>query len=265
MWLFWFIFVIVIDMEYVDQEKENIKMNNKKIIKTLGSAILVASLGITGCTVRADEMKTEKTKETRETRETVEETTEKETEEEDPCGCFYDEDDVDFTSYEFVSTNGELEGQMDYMERCPDWDSIDWDNLPDYEAVSTLRDIDSIEDEDMRALAHSYADEGYKINDPAYELEYGFAVGDGEYQFTIGFSAYRNDGEYSYYINTYKMNETLFDYFLVEGYCYNAPEIPVSDDGTVIRYGTDDNYVEFNRDTGIGTMYSVWDESVGVG
>lgn len=237
-------------------------MNNKRFIKTLGSAILVASLGITGCAVRADSIETEKTKATRET---TEETTEKETEEEDPCGCYYDEDDVDFATYEFVSTNGELEGQMDYMEHCPDWDSIDWDNLPDYETASVLRDIDSIEDEDMRALAHSYADEGYTIRDPEYDHNYGFASGDGEYQFINGFSGFRETDGYEYYINAYKMNETLFDYFFVECYCYNDPEIPVSDDGTVIRYGTDDNYVEFNRETGIGTMYTAWDVTVGVG
>ena len=60
------------------------------------------------------------------------------------------------------------------------------------------------------------------------------------------------------------MNETLFDYYFVE---WNEVDdtVPVTDDGTVIRYGDDDNYMEFNRDTGVGVMYYSCDSSEAMG
>ena len=51
------------------------------------------------------------------------------------------------------------------------------------------------------------------------------------------------------------MNETLFDYYFVEWNNLIERNAPVIDDGTVIRYGDDSFYVEFNRDTGIAVLY----------
>ena len=95
-------------------------MKNRRFIQILGSAILVASLGITGCSIPGAQ---ETTEETTTAKETTEETTE---EEEDLCCCVVDEDCEEefYSSYTFVSSNGELEGQMDYMVTCPEWDEV---------------------------------------------------------------------------------------------------------------------------------------------
>lgn len=227
-------------------------MKNKKIIEVLGSVILIASLGITGCTVRAAEDTTEETeKERTEESEETEET-------EDPCGCVIDEEDCyngccvgSYVNYEFVSTNGELEGQLDYMELAPRCEDIDWSAYPDDTSIS---DISLIEDEELREIAQTYADQGFTVNDPEVDRTYISALGDGEYQFTDGFSATYDDERSYVNIYAYKMNETLFEYFMVN-YYGGFDDSTVSDDGTVLRYGDDEYYAEFNRDTGIGVLY----------
>ena len=235
-------------------------MKNSKIVKILGSAVLIASLGITGCSVNVAAETSEET-----TKETTKETTEKETEEEDPCCCVVEDDDeVFYCSCPFQSTNGELEGQMDYMVLFPDDDT--WNSLPDLDEDGwAITDLSVIEDEDIRNLAQSYQDEGYLINDPAIDQAYGFAWGDGEYMFSNGFTAYNDTGRIYSYVNAYKMNETLFYYFMVEWNGLDDSSVPLTDDGTVIRYGEDDYYAEFNRDTGIGIIYSSFDSSQGLG
>lgn len=232
-------------------------MKNRKIIKALGSTVLTASLCITGCSITAE-------KETSKAAE--EETTTTETTE-DPCedyGCscpVEDEDDEMYYSSSFQSTHGEIEGQMDYMIPYPA--DADWDSMPEDPDAWNLADINSIEDEDLRAIAQTYLDDGYTISDPALEVEYGVAFGDGEYIFCNGFSGYKDDGNTYCYFYIYKMNEELFDYYFVEWNCLENE--PCTDDGTVIRYGDDENYVEFNRDTGIGVYFGSFDSSQGVG
>lgn len=230
-------------------------MKNKKITQILGGAVLAASIGIAGCSVQNAE---ETTKDTE--KETTEATTTKEDEEEDYCcGCVVDEDFDDeqyYSSPSFVSTNGELEGQSEYMTLCPDWDTVDWERAPRLEDM-TITDLSVFEDEDIRELAQSYADEGYCIHDPEKDRQYGNAFGDGEYQFSTGFTAHRVQDDSEEFISIYKMNEVLFNYFLVD--YYDMGDATYTDDGTVIRYSYDDYYVEFNRDTGMGCIYSFYD------
>ena len=234
-------------------------MKNRRFIQILGSAILVASLGITGCSIPGAQETTEETT----TKETTEETTTEE--EEDPCCCVVDEDYDDeeyYSSFAFVSSNGELEGQMDYMVECPDWETIAFEEYPDDPYIT---DFSVIEDEDLRAAAQSYADQGYIITDPAVDQEFGGALGDIEYQFSNGFTASYESGNYYAYVSVYKMNETLFDFFLVNYNYMDDPSVTVTADGTVIRYGDDEFYVEFNRETGIGTQFNGWDATDAVG
>ena len=230
-------------------------MKNRKIIKALGSTVLTASLFITGCSVAAKEDTSKETE-----KETTKETTEEEDpcDECDPCGCVLDDDDEIYYSCVLQSTNGELEDQMEYMVPYPS--DADWDSMPDEWLID---DMSVIEDEDIRALAQSYYDDGYSVNDPETEVEFGCTLGDGEYIFSNGFSAYRDNGRIYSYVSAYKMNETLFNYYFVEWNGFD--ESTLSDDGTVIRYGEDDYYVEFNRDTGIGVYFGSFDSSQGVG
>ena len=227
-------------------------MKNRKFIKALGSTVLTASLCITGCSVAAQEETSKATEQETTTTETTED-------ECDYCSsAIEDEDDEMYYSSSFQSTNGELEGQMDYMMPYPD--DIDWDSMPEEWDIG---DLNKIEDEEIRAIAQSYQDDGYTISDPELDIEFGTGFGDAEYMFFDGFNAYKDDGNtYSYYY-VYRMNETLFNYYFVEWNCFE--EESITDDGTVIRYGEDDNYVEFNRDTGIGILYCSFDSSQGMG
>ena len=237
-------------------------MKTRKLIAVIGSVALAASMGITGCSmVRADERDKDET-------EVTEKETEKEEEEDecDPCGCCLSDEDMEYYSgccydYEFVSTNGELEGQLDYMTLAPGYDEVNWDRYPDDDS---LQDINDIEDEELRELAQGYIDDGYIINDPKIEQQYGMGIlGDGEYQFCNGFSGYDCGDDVYRSISVYRMNETLFEYFCVDMLCIEHPER--TDDCTIIRVGNDEEYVEFNRDTGIGTYYFSFDNSEAVG
>ena len=237
-------------------------MKRRKLIAVLGSVVLSASVGITACQMKTQE---DTTKET-----TAEETTEETTtieEEEDLCGCAEAIDpaceEYYYSCPGFVSTNGELEGQSEYMTLCPDWESIDWNRYPDDPEDMKVSDLSIFENETIRTYAEELVRDGYSINDPDVDQQFGNACGDGEYQFCIGFTAYRVDAHSSEYISAYMMNETLFNHFFVEWYVME--EEPVTDDGTVIRYGYDNFYVEYNRDTGIGIIYSGCTSDEGVG
>jgi len=239
-------------------------MKNRRFIQILGSAVLIASMGITGCSTTG-EKETEK--------ETTKETTEKETteDEEDLCCCEFDEDEFDEDYYyssgdfEITSSNGELPGQMDYMAACPDSESLDWEAYPEFED-SFITDLSVIEDDDVRAVAQSYADQGYNIVDPVLEFEYGNLGGDWEYQFLDGFHAYLDGNDLCAEVEAFKMNEDLFNYFLVEYWGLDDPDYyDVTDDGTVIRYGDDEFYAEFNRETGIGVQFYSYDPNEAVG
>ena len=166
------------------------------------------------------------------------------------------------------STNGELEDQLEYMVLVSDYPCDETLYL------MTIDDLSDIEDLDIRAVAETYSEQGYDIYDQENELNKGRSLGDGEYMFKYGFYAtysyYSDDFEYyeSNEVWVYKMNEELFDYFMIDymssqDFCsFDKPRDTVEDDGTVIRY-TDSlsgATAEFNRETGIGSllMTSSW-------
>ena len=166
------------------------------------------------------------------------------------------------------STNGELEDQLEYMVLVSDYPCDETLYLV------TIDDLSDIDDLDIRAVAETYSEQGYDIYDQENELNKGRSLGDGEYMFKYGFYAtysyYSDDFEYyeSNEVWVYKMNEELFDYFMIDymssqDFCsFDKPRDTVEDDGTVIRY-TDSlsgATAEFNRETGIGSllMTSSW-------
>jgi hypothetical protein len=223
-------------------------MKRNMIIKTLGTAVLLASVGITGCNIKTDD-------DSKSDRDDDEEEISCEVDDEDLSGCceISDEEDEEYYSccvpeYCIGGTNGELPGQLDYMTLVPPCDRINW---ADYE-TSYITDLSVIDSDDLRAIAEEYAGEGYDIVDPEQDQEYGLANGDGEYMFTTGFRAERIKDHSSEFIYAYEMNEDLFDYFFVDDY---YDDIECSDDGIVIRYETQGYIAEYNRDTGIGFLY----------
>ena len=225
-------------------------MKTRKIMAVLGSTMLAGALALTGCSIGKDGVKVRANgTEANLKAELDDELTgadygEVPSDDEEYYGCRPLEDD-------FVSTNGELEGQLEYMALIPDCNSVDWASYPEDDK---LQDVSSIEDEDLRALAQEYMDNGFSIVDPEIMREYGSPyLGDGEYMFTDGFYAICNDDSSITTVFVFKMNETLFDYFLAGNMCCGS-EIVEADDGTVISYENDLQRVEFNRDTGIGTF-----------
>ena len=97
-------------------------MKTRKFIEIIGSAALIGALAVTGCSVvRAAELD-----EADESAVEIEETESDETDieesenqdafgEEEIYGCCWGD-------YEFVSTNGELDGQLDYMTLYPNFE-----------------------------------------------------------------------------------------------------------------------------------------------
>ncbi len=169
-----------------------------------------------------------------------------------------------YAEEEFVSTNGELEDQLVYMVPVSDY--------PDSEREELVRDVSDVsvfEDADIREIAQDYMDQGYQIFDQQNQLSRHESLGDGEYMFKYGFNAFYfndvQDGDIWYdetrTVWVYKMNEELFEYFIVgpASMCgsYDKPRDTVEDDGTVIRYT--DSYggsvAEFDRESGICTVY----------
>ena len=226
-------------------------MKRNMIIKTLGTAVLLASVGITGCNIRVENDDDKKSDNEEEI------CCEADDEEDYSGGCYSSGDDDYSSSYsccvpvaDMDSTNGELPGQLDYMTLVPPCNSIDWDS---YE-ISYISDLSVIANDDLRAVAEEYQAEGFSIIDPSQDQEYGLAKGDGEYMFTNGFSGEHLTDDASEFIYAYEMNEDLFEYFLVAPYSYEGVEC--SDDGSVIRYTAEGYVAEYNRDTGIGFLYT---------
>lgn len=162
--------------------------------------------------------------------------------------CYYDVT----TEPWFVSSNGELEGQDEYMVLCTPENCT---------YPSMITDLNEIEEDDLRALAQSYADEGYSILDRLSPKNYG----DYEYTFFRGFSGQCIVDGTMKEISVWKMNETLFSYFVIgHGVWWNDDEGSYCDDGTCITRSIENNYqgnhfyacFEFNRDTGLMTFYS---------
>ena len=214
-------------------------MKMKRLVRTLGSAVLAASLCLTGCS--ADKPR---------------ETTEEEIEEEKETEFSFEEipDESYFASGELhCDPPSDLEGQEEFMVLYPDCETLDWDSYP--LEPEYITDLSVIEDDDVRAVAEYYTDNGFKIQNPVEDQIYGQGFGDMNRMFRYGFMAETEpDIDYEF-IMVYKMNETLFNYYFVDWNEMNGPDVPVTDDGTVIRYGDDDFYVEFNRDTGIAILY----------
>jgi len=223
-------------------------MKTRKVMAVLGCTMLAGALALTGCSIGKDDAKVESN---------GTEANLKAELEEELTGADYGEVPSDDEEYycchpledDFVSTNGELEGQLDYMILIPDCNSLDWEAYPEDDS---LQDINSIEDADIRALAQEYIDNGYKVQDPALMREYGMCfLGDGEYMFSNGFYAVNIGDSSTTTVHVFKMNETLFDYFLVGNMCCGS-EIIENDDGVVISYDNEFQHIEYNRDTGIG-------------
>ena len=190
---------------------------------------------------------------------TVDETVAEETTESSITYEVPDPEDIDIPDYaplgyadwyyypDFVSTNGELEGQDEYMRLRLDY------GMPRHFYYD---DLEEIEDPDTRALAQAYADEGYDIYMPAG----GATWGDIEYEFYNAFGAQYMDGEIFKEVYVAKMNETLFNYFISSHWDYS--EGAYYDDGIVVgtRYQNDTSgyctYTEFNRETGYAITVS---------
>ena len=232
-------------------------MINNKITKSV--AVAICMMMLTGSLAACDgSSKTETSSGTTTSEVTVEVTTTETEETEETASSeedtLSDEEQGGYTfdlGPDFVSTNGELEGMDEYMILCSE---------DDWSRPSMITDLNDIEDEDLRELAQSYEDEGYTIIDRLSPQNYG----DYEYTFCRGFSGQMIDDGTMKEISVWKMNETLFNYFVLgRGVWWNDDEGSYSDDGTVIkRYrefesAENHNYAcfEFNRDTGIMTFY----------
>lgn len=225
-------------------------MKTRKVMAVLGSTMLMGAIALTGCSIGKDGIKLEAN---------GTEANVKAELDDELTGEDYGEVPEDEEQYyccmglaeDFVSTNGELEGQLDYMALVTPCDQMDWSNYPDDD---TLKDADSIEDEDIRNLAQEYLNDGYTIIDPDVMREYCTPIlGDGEYMFTEGFYGYHIGDTTTNTVYVFKMNETLFNYFLVDTIC--GTDIQVNDDGTVITYDVEGQHVEFNRETGVGINF----------
>ena len=147
----------------------------------------------------------------------------------------------------------EIDGISDYMTLISD--------IPEYVDMydGVIEDTSVIEDDDIRSLAETYAADGYTLIDEGGQHARWSTLGDDEYAFNRGFLAMLNGDDRETDIWVYKMNEDLFDYYVV-GYSGldSDPQVETEDDGTTVRYsyaGTDMSVVaEFDRENGIGSL-----------
>ncbi len=109
-------------------------------------------------------------------------------------------------------------------------------------------DLSVIEDETMREIAQSYADQGYVIWSDGMDLGY-YVSEDAHYE--AAFSAVWQDENSSINVQVFYMDQELFDAMVASFEEYDI-EHTVEDDGTVERLTGSYDYMEFNRDTGIG-------------
>lgn len=243
-------------------------MKKMRLVKLMGSCSLALMMAVSGCSANA-EATSGTTKE--ETTATTTEETSEETEDETTAVAEETEEPeellvvgqmepgylIDHHTY----SNGQIEDQLLYMNAFPGYENIDLDNVPDDLSISDVR---VIEDEDLRNIAQEYQDRGFTIEDPAYDVECGWGIPcDGQYVFNNGFYAYNEGDDKLETFYACKMNEELFNFFVVGYFICDTYEL--TDDGTVIRYSEGNNYCEFNRDTGIATEYYCFDETGGVG
>lgn len=158
----------------------------------------------------------------------------------------------DFPSW-FESTNGELEGMDEYMVL-----------RSELRSSQVITDISTLDDVDVRSAAQAYYDEGYTLYDCGGVSYYG----DLEYGFCHGFTGQIIVDGVLKNISVWKMNETLYNYFVLGVNVYwNPDEGALEDDGTCIRRYLENTYTsfgdeyhyyacyEFNRETGLMTLY----------
>lgn len=162
---------------------------------------------------------------------------------------------MEYMERRYESSGGELEDQMVYMMPVSEYENS----------------TSGISDPVVSEAAGYYADQGFTVYDQGVDVYSwgGQVIGDEEYAFYNGFFARRevHTGSYEgndwidYYtdVRVYRMNETLFDYYLVESHgtanTFYKPRDTFEDDGTVIRY-TDSwtgMVIEYNRETGLAT------------
>lgn len=222
------------------------KRSYRKETAAIGVAAILVT-GVLGSCGKAEEPMATTASEVTETTTTAEETTESSLTYEVP-----DVADIVIPAYpagyysyhyypEFESTNGELEGQDEYMRLRMDMGQ---------ERHFIYDDLDEIEDPDTRALAQSYADEGYIV----YERTGMPRWGDIQYEFSNGFGAQYMDGQTCIIVIVERMNETLYNHYFHDHWSPDEGEI--FDDGTVSGYryfNEGSGYsicYEFNRETG---------------
>lgn len=154
-----------------------------------------------------------------------------------------------------------------YMTARPEFMAIDYSvySYDDY----CIEDMSVIPDEDTRALAQSYYDQGFFIDNPEIIQAEGSAPGDYDLMFTNGFSAHSNApcDSYVYWdLQVYKMDETLFNYYFIDmnstdSDIYGGAFDEVTDDGTIIRavdhHENFDYVAEYDRSTGFATISDI--------
>lgn len=209
--------------------KDN-KFDGKKKV----AMMLLISVMVSGCSKPAETPDVSETTTTAATTVTISETTVQTTTE---------------TEAEAEETEDLLEGQLDYMMKRRE---------DTWTGPSEISDLSLIEDEGLRAAAQSYSDEGYTIYDRLSTRLFG----DDTYEFYIGFEAECYEDGMLKHVSVWKMNEELFNSFILEHEVWwNDDEGGSTDDGvTVRRTGFDTEapyqaYFEFNRETGLMTFY----------
>ena len=154
-----------------------------------------------------------------------------------------------------------------YMTVRPEFMAIDYSvySYDDY----CIEDMSVIPDEDTRALARSYYDQGFFIDNPEIIQAEGSAPGDYDLMFTNGFRAHSNApcDSYVYWdLQVYKMDETLFNYYFIDmnsmdSDIYDGAFDEITDDGTIIRavdhHENFDYVAEYDRSTGFATISDI--------
>ena len=151
----------------------------------------------------------------------------------------------------------------------PRTDIMDFDYSPYAYDDYCIEDMSVIADEELRAIAQSYYDQGFFIDNPEITLGEGMAPGDSDMMFANGFAAHSGApcDSYVYWdLQVYKMDETLFNYYFMDlnymnPYVWDGEYDEITDDGTVIRavdhFDNFDFAVEFDRSTGIAMISDI--------
>ena len=228
--------------------KMNKKINSMRFFAGI-TAITMLTTGVVGGCSKTEETSSEETTTSEVTEETNEEPTEETTAEVTTA-----ETTEETTAEETTTEPPEyrFEGQEEYMRPATRGSGTNLHFIYD--------DLNEIEDEDAREHAQEYADRGYTIYDPLGVDRYG----DNEFEFTTGFGGECIDDRGWVHVTVWKMDETLFEYYIVDrAVWWDDDEGEIEDDGTVITYslyvpssGYSASY-EYNRDTGFMTFCEI--------